>query len=47
MQEKGIPFEEAEELVSVRSRFAGDEGQKTVSEFVDAITKEIREKNNP
>ena len=44
LQEKGIPFEEAEGLVSVRSRFAGDEGQKTVSEFVDAITKEIREK---
>jgi len=30
--------------VSVRSRFTGDEGQKTISDFIDAITKEIREK---
>ena len=34
--------EEAEGLVSVRSRFAGDEGQKPLSEFVDQICKEIR-----
>ena len=36
--------EEAEGLVSVRSRFAGDEGQKSVEEFVDQICKEIRTK---
>ena len=36
---------EAEEgLVSVRSRFAGDEGQKTIEVFVDQICKEIRTK---
>ena len=36
---------EAEEgLVSVRSRFAGDEGQKTLDEFIDAVSKEIRTK---
>ncbi len=33
--------EEAEGLVSVRSRFAGDEGQKTVADFVEQICKEI------
>ena len=36
--------EEAEGLVSVRSRFAGDEGQKPLGEFIDAICKEIRTK---
>ena len=36
--------EEEEELVSVRSRFAGDEGQKTLDEFINAISKEIRTK---
>ena len=36
--------EAAEEKVSVRSRFAGDEGQKALSEFVDQICKEIRTK---
>ena len=36
--------EEAEGLVSVRSRFAGDEGQKTLDAFVDQICKEIRTK---
>lgn len=36
--------EEAEGKVSVRSRFAGDEGQKSVEEFVDQICKEIRTK---
>ena len=36
--------EEEEKLVSVRSRFAGDEGQKTLSEFIDQICKEIRTK---
>ena len=34
--------EEADGLVSVRSRFAGDEGQKTLDEFITAICKEIR-----
>ena len=36
--------EEEEGLVSVRSRFAGDEGAKTLDEFIDAICKEIRTK---
>lgn len=36
---------EAEEgTVSVRSRYAGDEGSKTLEEFVEAICKEIRTK---
>lgn len=36
---------EAEEgVVSVRSRFDGDEGQKTLDEFINAISKEIRTK---
>lgn len=36
--------EEEEAKVSVRSRFAGDEGLKTLDEFIDAISKEIRTK---
>ena len=36
--------EEADGTVSVRSRFAGDEGVKPVSEFVEQICKEIRTK---
>lgn len=36
--------EEEEGVVSVRSRFNGDEGQKGLSEFIDAICKEIRTK---
>lgn len=36
--------EEEEGLVSVRSRFAGDEGQKSIAEFVEQICKEIRTK---
>ncbi len=36
--------EEEQGLVSVRSRFAGDEGQKTLDEFIDQICKEIRTK---
>ena len=36
--------EEAEGLVSVRSRFAGDEGQKSIDAFVEQICKEIRTK---
>ena len=36
--------EQEENLVSVRSRFAGDEGQKTLAEFISAICEEIRTK---
>ena len=36
--------EEEEGTVSVRSRYAGDEGQKPLEEFIDAICKEIRTK---
>ncbi len=36
--------EEAEGKVSVRSRFLGDEGQKDLREFMDAVLKEIRTK---
>ena len=36
--------EEEENAVSVRSRFAGDEGSKPLSEFVDQICEEIRTK---
>jgi threonyl-tRNA synthetase len=36
--------EEEEGLVSVRSRFLGDEGQKQLASFIDDITKEIRTK---
>ena len=36
--------EEAGGTVSVRSRFAGDEGSKKLSDFVDMICKEIRTK---
>ena len=36
--------EEADGLVSVRSRFAGDEGQKTLEAFIADITEEIRNK---
>lgn len=36
--------EEAEGKVSVRSRFEGDEGQKSLQEFIDAICEEIRTK---
>ena len=36
--------EEEENVVSVRSRFLGDEGQKSLDDFMDAITKEIRTK---
>lgn len=34
--------EEEEGLVSVRSRFAGDEGQKTLDQFITEICEEIR-----
>lgn len=36
--------EEADGLVSVRSRFAGDEGQKPLVEFIEQICEEIRTK---
>ncbi len=36
--------EEEEGLVSVRSRFAGDEGRKSLKEFLDQICEEIRTK---
>ena len=34
--------EEEEGLVSVRSRFAGDEGQKSLADFISAIKEEIK-----
>lgn len=37
--------EEEDKVVSVRSRYLGDEGQKTLSEFIDAIC-EIRTRNS-
>ncbi len=36
--------EEEQGCVSVRSRFAGDEGQKSLDDFIAAITEEIRER---
>lgn len=36
--------EEEQKLVSVRSRFAGDEGQKSLAEFISAVCEEIRTK---
>lgn len=36
--------EEEDQIVSVRSRYLGDEGQKPLDEFVTAICKEIRTK---
>ena len=36
--------EEEQGLVSVRSRFAGDEGQKPLADFIEQICKEIRTK---
>ncbi|MFR8548587.1 MAG: threonine--tRNA ligase [Lachnospiraceae bacterium] len=36
--------EEEENVVSVRSRYLGDEGQKSLDDFITAITKEIRTK---
>lgn len=38
--------EEEEGLVSVRSRFNGDEGQKPLVDFINAICEEIRTKEN-
>ena len=40
-----VGAQEAEDqTVSVRSRFAGDEGVKLLQEFIDQICKEIRTK---
>jgi threonyl-tRNA synthetase len=36
--------EEEDRTVSVRSRFAGDEGVKPLTEFIDQICEEIRTK---
>ena len=36
--------EEEEKKVSVRSRYLGDEGQKSIEDFIDEISKEIRTK---
>ena len=36
--------EEEEQVVSVRSRYLGDEGQKPLDQFIDAICREIRTK---
>ena len=36
--------EEDDEVVSVRSRYKGDEGQKKLSDFIDDIAEEIRTK---
>ena len=36
--------EEEDKVVSVRSRYLGDEGQKPLDEFIDVICKEIRTK---
>ena len=36
--------EDADNTVSVRSRFAGDEGVKPLQQFIDDICKEIRTK---
>ena len=37
-------MEEAEGKVAVRSRFLGDEGQQSLADFIDAVSKEIRTK---
>ena len=51
-QKNKIPYmlvvgqkEEEEKTVSVRSRFAGDEGASSVESFIESIQKEIEEKN--
>lgn len=36
--------EEEDDLVSVRSRFEGDEGQKKIDDFIKNLKKEIAEK---
>lgn len=36
--------EEEDQVVSVRSRYLGDEGQKPLAEFIDGISREIRTK---
>ena len=37
-------MEEAEGKVAVRSRYLGDEGQQSLTDFIDAVSKEIRTK---
>ena len=44
IQTKITAKEEEENTVSVRSRFAGDEGQKDLKDFISAICEEIRTK---
>ena len=36
--------EEEENVVSVRSRYMGDEGQKSLDTFIEEISREIRTK---
>lgn len=36
--------EEESELVSVRSRFEGDEGQKSLADFIASLKEEIKNK---
>ncbi|HAV01145.1 MAG TPA: threonine--tRNA ligase, partial [Lachnospiraceae bacterium] len=38
--------EEEEGLISVRSRFRGDEGQKQLKDFIADITEEIKNREN-
>ena len=38
--------EEEEGKVAVRSRFLGDEGAKSLAEFIEAVTKEIKDREN-
>ena len=52
-QKEKIPYmlvvgakEEEENTVSVRSRFAGDEGAKSLDDFIAAITEEIKNREN-
>ena len=44
MEKEKAAKEEEEKVVSVRSRFKGDEGQQPLEQFIDAICKEIRTK---
>ena len=51
MYKRQVPYllvvgakEEEEQVVSVRRRYLGDEGPKSLDEFIAAICKEIRTK---
>ena len=46
IQTKITAKEEEENTVSVRSRFAGDEGAKSLDDFIAAITEEIKNREN-